>query len=130
MPKIPTEERVSIEDLIAKKRDEIIADLREATKGTEERIIEEAEAKFNAFVEQLKEAYSAKVVGPEDLLRVMGNGGFVYRGIIDTNELGYDEIEVRRFIERTGESHKLPTYGTNLRGKQRVTIIIEPVDED
>lgn len=133
MPKASLDRRGDIEDLIAKKRDEIVADVREECTGVEKSIIKKADTEFNAFAAQLKEAYSAKVGGQEDLLHVIEKNGFVYRGIYDVDNrfpLGLTNEEIIGLIGNNLQDEKARyNIHKTVQGKQRVTIIIEPVDE-
>lgn len=115
---------MEIEKLIEKKKEEILSDVVRHTVGMEKRIVDGALIAFSEFEEQLKMAYAAKVIGPEDLLRVIEKDGFIYRKIVDTADFGRDEMQASRFLEALSE--KIQNPSVELEGKQKVTIIIEP----
>ena len=120
------ENKINVEDLINKKRDEVIAKVKADTKGLEERIMSDAISHFAIVAEELKQAYSAKIVGPEDLLRAIEKGGFVHRGVVDIPKRfrNRSNIDLHDFL---GDYANQFTDYRELKGKQRVTIIVEPI---
>lgn len=60
---------VDVEKIIEEKREELMGDVKKEVKGLEEEIMDGALQKFAEFGYTLKMAYSAKVVGPEYLLK-------------------------------------------------------------
>lgn len=126
------ERESKVESLIEKKREEIIAEVSNAAEGMENKIIENANVKFSLFAETLKNVYNTKVVGPEDLLRVLEKDGFIYHKVVDPCiDLQYthdenDTIDIGVFLR------EITMYENDkwIRGKQRVTIIIEPLENE
>ena len=121
---------VDMDRIIEEKRKELTEDVKKEVKGLEKGIVDDALQRFATFEETLKMAYSAKVVGPEDLLRVIEKEGFVYRGVVYVKEWGRQEsMGIEYFLENLGNDLRLRSAagGKVFGGKQLVTVIIEPL---
>ena len=120
---------MDVEKIIDEKRKELIEEVKKEVKGLEEGIVGDALQKFADFEEMLKMAYSAKVVGPGDILRAIEKNGFVYRGVVDTKQYRYDKMVLHQFFESfVEEEMRVRVSPIELKGKQKVTIIVEPLE--
>ena len=120
-----------IEKLIEKEKEKLIARLKKEVEGLEMRIIDEGLKQFNSFADTLKIAYSAQIIGQEGLLRTIEKGGFIYHRTIDTRERHMGKISISHFIEdlAASELYSKDVPMLMIEGKQKVTIIIEPLEE-
>lgn len=119
---------MNVEELINRKKEEIIEEVKQETEGLHESISNIAVEKLEKFAAELKTAIGMNPIGAADLLRVIEKGGFVYQRVvyIDSRyDLRYD-VGVEDFLE----DNELHLNRYRLSGKkQRLTIIIEPLEE-
>ena len=108
---------MNVEELIKKKKAEIAEELKIT-----------AIEKLEKFTAELKTAIDINPIGAADLPRVIEKGGFVHQEVVDVQRLrGVVELSPWTFLEELASK----SFGghRSLTGKQRVTIIIEPLEE-
>jgi len=121
---------MDVGELIEKKKAEIIAETRKETEGLEDSVREKAVEKLEQFAVELKMVLDMHPIGATDLLRVIEKGGVVYQKTVDIEEnLGCSSVNLDDFLERIGGRILHKHVVDRIKGKQRATIIIEPVEE-
>ena len=120
-----------LDKLIEIEKERIIAAFREEADRTKNQVdlaVEDGLKRFTDFADTLKIAYNARVIGPEDLLRTIEKGGFIFHKTVDTREYKYDRMQIHQFFREFVENEDiLRRSNMELKGKQKVTIIIEPL---
>jgi uncharacterized protein related to proFAR isomerase len=117
-----------LDKLIENEKEKVIARIKKEVEGLEKSIIDAGMKQFTDFADTLKIAYSARIIGPEDLLRTIEKGGFIYHRTNDTNDFDYKRMTVGHFLERLAQHQHFPVH--DISGPQKVTIIIEPLEAD
>ena len=119
---------MDVESLINKKKEEIIEEVKNETEGLHESISNTAVEKLEKFAAELKMAIDMHPIGAKDLLEVIEKGGFVFQKVVDVEkDMGYSSMGKQEFIQNVVRREN-SCYG-DIEGKQRVTIIIEPIGE-
>ena len=112
---------MDVEEIINKKKEQIIEEVKQETEGLHTSIANKAVEKLEEFAAELKMALDMHPIGATDLLRVIEKGGLVYQSVENTKDgmMGSDLLL------------RLPSSVVNRysKGKQRVTILIEPIEE-
>ena len=117
---------MNVEELINKKKEEIIEEVKSETEGLHESISNTAVEKLEKFAAELKMAIDMNPIGAADLLKVIEKGGLVLRKEVDVKENYGRTISLDEFMDDVvAFEHR----GGWLGGKQRVTLIIEPLEE-
>lgn len=116
---------MNVEELINKKKEEIIEEVKSETEGLHES--NTAVEKLEKFAAELKMAIDMNPIGAKDLLEVIEKGGCVYQKVVDIFEdcSSGRVSDVMEYIEK----NSYPLSSQSLYGKQRVTLIIEPMEE-
>ena len=126
---------MNVEELINKKKEEIIEEVKSETEGLHESISNTAVEKLEKFAAELKTVIDMNPIGAKDLLEVIEKGGIVYRDTIDSDgNIRVSNIRSEGMVdERILDTKAFNSYKrfrpNVLKGKQRVTIIIEPLEE-
>ena len=122
-----------LDKLIEIERDRIIVVFREDADRTKKQVdeaVEDGLKQFADFADGLKIAYNARIIGPEDLLRTIEKGGFIIHTIVETKQYQYSEMPIYHFLEKFAENEEALRRSTiRVRGRQKVTIIVEPLEE-
>jgi len=116
---------MDVEALINKKKEEIIEEVKQETEGLHASITDKAVEKLEQFAAELKMAIDMHPIGAADLLKVIEEGGLVYQRVVDvTQDLGYSSADIGVLLRQLRID---PRDSKSFIGKQRVTIIIEPI---
>ena len=117
---------MNVEELINKKKEEIIEEVKSETEGLHESISNTAVEKLEKFAAELKMAIDMNPIGAQDLLKVIEKGGLVLKKEVDVKDRYGRTISLDDFMEDViAFEHR----GRRLDGKQGVTLIIEPMEE-
>ena len=117
---------MDVESLINKKKEEIIEEVKQETEGLHESISNTAVDKLEKFAAELKMAIDMHPIGAKDLLEVIEKGGFVYQKVINRGE--DRDVCASDFVR--GVLCKEIGYSASIKGgTQKVTLIIEPIEE-
>jgi len=119
-----------IEELIEKKKNEIIEQAAKAAKSSEQSIVDKAVFRIENFAEDLKIATSMSIA--DDLLSIIEKDGIVWRGEVDTKTLWqWDGMSKHQFLSRLGDhlSNQFFDRGELKSNKLRVTLIVEPLEK-
>lgn len=119
-----------IEEIIEKKKNEIIVRVRDDTKGLEQSIVDKAVFEIEKFAEDLKIAASMSIA--DDLLSIIEKDGIVWRGEVDTKTWGWENIDKGHFLRELGEHlyNQFRDSGKLETNNLRVTLIVEPLGVD
>jgi len=121
---------MDVEELINKKKEELVAEVKKEAKDLEERFGADAVEKLTKFVAEVKMATNVSISNME-LLHVIERNGLVYQRVFDVmSDTRFSSIRKPAFIREIAEimDRERVSYG-DLTGKQQVTIIIEPIEE-
>lgn len=117
-----------IEEIIEKKKNEIIEQVRKDTEGLEQSIVDNAVFAIEKFTEDLKIAASMSIA--DDLLSIIEKDGIVWRGEINTKKnWGWEYMGKGNFLRSFGEhlSNQFRDRGKLKTSNLRVTLIVEPL---
>ena len=115
-----------LEELINRKKEEIIEEVKRETKRWSKDTIDGAMRMLEAFATELKETIDMQSISAADLLKIIEKGGLVLRKGVDVKENYGRSVSLNEFMEDiVAFEHR----GRWLDGKQRVTLIIEPMEE-
>ena len=119
-----------IEEIIEKKKNEIIARVRDDTKGLEQSIVDKAVFEIEKFAEDLKIATSLSIA--DDLLSIIEKDGIVWRGEIDTKTWDWENMGKGHFLRELGQhlNNQFRDRGKLKTSNLRVTLIVEPLEVD
>lgn len=121
-----------VEELIEKKKKEVIEQVKRDTKGLEEGIVNEAVHKLERLAEEIKLAVSVSI--PDDILSIIEKNGIVWRGDIDTDKLfNWTNMDRDAFLAHFDEfgnylRQNVRTGGNFNTDILRVTLIVEPLE--
>ena len=114
-----------LEELINRKKEEIIEEVKRETKRWSKDTIDGAVGMLEAFVAELKVTIDMQPTSAADLLTIIEKGGLVLRKEVDVKRDYGRSISLDKFMEDViAFEHR----GRWLDGKQRVTLIIEPLE--
>ena len=111
---------MDVEEIINKKKEEIIEEVKQETEGLGASIANKAVEKLEQYAAELKTALDMHPIGATDLLRVLEKGGVVHQSV---RSFDY-RLSVGNFLDEVSRGIR----HDNFEGKQRVTIIIEPIE--
>lgn len=116
-----------IEEIMEKKKNELIEQVREETKGLEQSIIDDTVFKIEKFAEELKIASSMSIA--DDLLSIIEKDGILWRGVVDTKKWHWERMDKGKFLLNLGEHlrEQFRDRGDLKSNSLRVTLIVEPL---
>jgi len=113
---------MDVAEIINKKKEELIEEVKQETEGLGASIANKAVEKLEQYAAELKTALDMHPIGATDLLRVLEKGGVVHQSV---RSFDY-RISVGNFLDEVSRGIR-PDYFEK-GNKQRVTIIIEPIE--
>jgi len=118
-----------IEEIIEKKKNEIIEQAAKDAKGSEKAIVDKAVFAIEKFAEELKIAESMSIA--DDLLSIIEKDGIVWRGEVGTKTWNWEYMDKGQFLRHLSEhlSHQFVDRGRLRTNNLRVTLIVEPLEE-
>jgi len=118
-----------IEEIIEKKKNEIIEQAAKDAKGSEKAIVDKAVFAIEKFAEELKIAESMSIA--DDLLSIIEKDGIVWRGEVDTKTWNWEYMDKGQFLRHLSEhlSQQFVDRGRLRTNNLRVTLIVEPLEE-
>jgi len=119
---------MEVEELIEKKKAEIIAEVKKESEGRCRSILEEAVEELEEYVAKLKMAKNITAIGGEEALKVIEKGGYVLKKEVNVEEDHHRSVSLEDFMEGVIDSEYFDR-SSRFDGKQIVTIIIEPAEE-
>jgi len=117
-----------IEEIIEKKKNEIIEQAAKDAKSSEQSIVGKAVFEIEKFAEDLKIATSMSIA--DDLLSIIEKDGIVWRGEVDTKQWDWENMDKGLFLANLGEylRRQFRDRGKLKSNNLRVTLIVEPLE--